>query len=196
MNGNQKFKLLFYANNQRAKNNLVPIYCRIYLNGRRAEFSTPHKVEVKHWNSKTQKMRAVAPNALLINTYQDNVRNALNQLFLKSVASEEMLAAKELKSRFLGKDEGAIKQKGLIEVIEYHNFKMQELVDADKVVKSTLKKYKTTLNKVKAFLRNEYQIKKIPLEELKYRFITDFEHYLLAKEKLISTPFTKALRSI
>lgn len=59
MNINQKMNLLFYPNKQRTKNNKTPVYVRIYIDGMRAEFTTPHLIEEKNWDSKHGKVKPV-----------------------------------------------------------------------------------------------------------------------------------------
>ncbi len=46
------FSILFWIYSKRAKNNQTDIYVRVTVNGKRANISLKHKVDVKKWDSK------------------------------------------------------------------------------------------------------------------------------------------------
>lgn len=196
MNANQKMNLLFYLNKQRTKDGLTTLYLRIYVDGARAELSTPHRIDSKHWSKASMKMKTRDRHALLVNAYIDQVKSQINNHFLLAVASNTLITAKEIKSKYLGKDIKVVTQISLIEAIEYHNIKMKELVAVEQVVPKTLAKYETTKNKVVAFLKHKYRAKDKPLQELRLSFITEFEHYLLTAEKLNSNTASKYIKNI
>lgn len=51
------FKLLFWVNASRAKNNQVSVYARITVNGKRTNISLQRKVVLSEWNSNKGRVR-------------------------------------------------------------------------------------------------------------------------------------------
>ena len=55
---NAKISVLFYAKKSKTKSNLrVPIYLRITVNGKRAEFATGKDVEISKWSSAQNRLK-------------------------------------------------------------------------------------------------------------------------------------------
>uniref|UniRef100_UPI0037427170 phage integrase SAM-like domain-containing protein n=1 Tax=Sunxiuqinia indica TaxID=2692584 RepID=UPI0037427170 len=91
----------------------------------------------------------------------------------------EEVTAQHLKNKFLGISED---RRMLIEVFEYHNHQLKEL-EGTSYASATIKRYTTTLDHIKAFLVFKYKLNDIPLNRLKYSFITDLEHYFKVTRK-------------
>ena len=51
------FSVLFWIYTKRAQNNQTNIYARIPVNGKKVNISLKHKVDVKTWNPKSQKLK-------------------------------------------------------------------------------------------------------------------------------------------
>ena len=69
---NAKVSILFYAKKSKAKNNSrVPIYLRITVNGKRAEFSTGKDVEISKWSSAQNRLKGNSEEARALNKYLD-----------------------------------------------------------------------------------------------------------------------------
>ena len=183
MKNNQKFSILIWLNKPKAKEGRYPLYIRISVDGQKAAIATRHYINPRHWDAKLNRLQANAPNSHVINAYLDRVVNNIQQEFLTCAARGQMISASELKSSFLGINPKS-EEKTFLEVIEYHNLKMEELVKVGRVVKSTWGKYIITKNKVQTFLKKKYKVKDLPLAEVGFKFITDFEHYMLTVEKL------------
>ncbi|WP_321285815.1 phage integrase SAM-like domain-containing protein [uncultured Sunxiuqinia sp.] len=86
----------------------------------------------------------------------------------------------------------------LIEVFEYHNHQLKEL-EGINFASATVKRYKTTLDHIKAFLVFKYKINDIPLNRIKYSFITDLEHYFKVNRKCnhnITIKYIKNFRKV
>lgn len=184
MNTTQKLKVSFYPYLQQAKSGQAPLYCKITIDGARAQFSTPHKVNPKFWDKKS--MRLTGANALhrVINAYIDQVRSDLNNHFLKVAVSNKLISAKELKALYLGIEIEQPKKKTLCDAFDYHIAKQEEKFKAKLIHKNTWLRYKVTKSKAIDFMKRRYHLDDMPLDELKYSFITEFEHYLITKDKL------------
>ena len=197
METKQKFHLLVYPNKQRVKDGLCALYVRVYIDGKRSEFATSHYISEKNWDSIKMRALPVDKNATLLNAYFENVKSNFNKLFIAAAANGELISAQELRNRFLGKEvEDKPTHKTILEAFDYHNIKIEEQVKIGKVVPKTLTRYKITKNKVKAFMKHQYKKADMPLPELRLRFVTEFEHYLLTIDKLQSNTAHKYIKNL
>jgi len=195
MKNNQKFSTLVWLNKPKEKEGRFPLYIRINVDGRKAAIATRHYINPKQWDSRLSRLKLNAPNSAVINAYIDRALNNIQQEFLKCAAIGKMTTSKELKDSFLG-IEPKTQEKTFLEVIEYHNLKMEELVKVDRVVKSTWGKYLITKKKVATFLKEKYNVNDLQLSEVGFKFITDFEHYMLTTQKLHTNTAHKNIKNL
>ena len=195
METNQKLNVLFYLNKQRTKDGETPIYARIYVDGKKSEFNTNHKIRISDWNTTTKRVKSTARNALLINTYLEEVKNQITKLFLLATTTGEPVNSVTLKNRLLGKTE-ASKEKTICDAFDYHNTKMAEMVESGKVTRKTLLRYKSSKKKLIKFMKREYNVSDKPLKELRLSYITEFDHYLLTVENLQSNTAHKIIKTV
>jgi len=197
METKQKFHLLFYPNKQREKNGRCPLYVRIYVDSKRSEFATSHSISEKNWDPKKMRVLSTEKNYMLYNSYMENVKAQFNKLFLAAAAMGEMLTANQLRNRFLGREEKPESlEKTILDAFNYHNTKMEEQVRIGKVVKKTYVRYTITKNKVLAFIKHQYKKDNMNLKDMRFRFITEFEHYLLTVDKLQSNTAHKYIKNL
>ncbi|MEZ4888982.1 MAG: site-specific integrase [Crocinitomicaceae bacterium] len=196
MNANQKFKILFWLYNQKAKGGKSPLYVRIYVDQKKTEIATKHFIPKACWDSKTGKCKSAYKHAQLLNAYIEKTRNDLNQIFLGFSSMGKSVEPKDIKNKFLGVENEQPKQKTILEAFDYHNLKLSEQVKIGKVVAKTYTRYIITKNKVLAFMQHQYKTDNMPLPEMRLRFVTEFEHYLLTVDKLQSNTAHKYIKNL
>lgn len=197
MNVSQKISFLFYPNKQRIKEKLAPIYVRIYVDGVRAEFASPHSIPLSAWDNVNLRVKNTHQAALIINNYLDKTRSDLQHLFLVETLKRGIVSSKEIRDIYLGKSDGVVeKQKTLLQAIDYHNLKMAEKVKVGKIAPKTLSRYFITRNKVERFMKLNYKSNDRKLNEIKLSFVTEFEHYLLTVEKMQSNTAYKYIKNL
>jgi site-specific recombinase XerD len=199
MKRNQKFHVWFWLNHRRQKSGLSTLYLRIIIDGARAEIATTHYIKKEHWSEVQGRMKNSAPNNIQINGYIDFSRNELKKLFLNHASDGKEIKANELKNIFLGKDkieEEKPKQKTICEAFDYHNLKMADIVKIGKVSPKTLLRYEITKNKVVAFMKHTYKVEDKALPEMRLRFVTEFEHFLLTVQKIQSNTAHKYIKNL
>lgn len=198
METKQKFHLLFYPNKQREKNGLCPLYVRIYVDSKRSEYATSHFISERNWDPKKMRVLSTEKNYTLLNAYLENTKAKFNKIFLAAAAQGEMISAKDLRNRVLGrKDESEESlEKTIADAFDYHNTKMGEQVRIGKVVPKTHLRYKITKNKVLDFIKHQYKKDNMNLKDMRYRFITEFEHYLLTFDNLQSNTAHKYIKNL
>lgn len=198
MNSNQKISFLFYPNKQRMKENLAPIYVRIYIDGIRAEFASHHAVPLNVWDSKNCKVKNTYKSAMIINSFLDKTKSDLQHLFVIETTKNGMISSKDLRDLYLNKPqkESTPQHKTILQAFDYHNLKMAETVKVGKIVPKTLTRYHITRNKVANFIKLHFKAADKPLPEMRLSFVTEFEHYLLTVEKIQSNTAHKYIKNL
>lgn len=174
----------------------APIYVRITIDGCRSQFSLSRKIEPTKWLPKAGIAKGTSEEARTLNNYIAHVRGELLKHFNALVTQHEEVTPEMVRNSYLGIVEKPKPQKTLLQAFDYHNFRFKEKADAGYLSPKTLEKYVTTLGKVVEFLKHEYQLPDIPLTDLKLRFVTEFEHFLLTNQKLQTNTATKYIKNL
>lgn len=196
MSRNQKFNVHFFLNKRRKKDEKTQLYIRIIVDQKRAEIATTYYIPISAWSDKTRKVKISYPKATFINGYIDRVTNEITQIFIKESSQSDGITSISIKEKYLGLNNHEIKLKTILEAFNYHNTKMEEQVKIGQVVKKTHSRYVITKNKVKDFMKYQYKTKDMPLPDLRLRFVTEFEHYLLTKGKLQTNTAHKYIKNL
>lgn len=170
----QNYSLLFWLNTSRMQLGKAAIYCRITVNGKRAELSVKRFVDPEKWIKTAGMVKGSSEEARIINNQLDIIRTSIYRIYVEQTSMGKFITSDLLKNQFLGNTE---KEKTFLEAFKYHNDQMKELIGSD-VVKSTHTKFVTVYKKCSEFLKKRYKRSDIYLKELDYKFITDFEHHL------------------
>jgi len=161
------------------KHGEAPIYMRLSIDQGRAEIATGRYINPLSWNGKLNKAFPKKKGGTQINQFLDVLKNGIFEHHTAMVKKGEHITAKTLKNRFLGIEEN---KRTLLEVFEYHNKQISELSGIS-YSPATIQRYVTTLDHMKNFIRHQYKLDDIALNQLKYAFITDLEHYFRTVRK-------------
>lgn len=195
MNQKQKLRVSNRLNLQREKEGKHPIYIRIYVDSKKSEIFSDYWIKASEWNSNQRMVKTNNPRADLINAFLKKLHTSIETDFYELRAQNQNTTALILKERYLGID-SAPSHKSILDAFDYHNTKMEEQVKIGKVVKKTHERYIITKNKVKVFMKHQYKLKDMPLPDLRLRYVTEFEHYLLTKDKLQSNTAHKYIKNL
>ena len=143
---------------------------RFSIDNERVEISTGRSINPQDWDSKLNKAITKKKGAGQLNKFLEVLKNSIYDHHTEMVKNGEIISAKKLKVRFLGIEEN---KKTLLQVFEYYNQQIKELQGIS-YAEATVKRYITTLDHVKRFLKHQYNLSDIPLTRLKYAFIIDF----------------------
>ena len=189
----KKINLLFWLyKSKENQQGLCPLYLRITVQGQRKNLATPFGIPLTCWDNKKQKVKGKYELADCINNYIDLVKVQVHQLQNSSNLTRKQLTPLFIKQSLLGQNPD---KKTLLEVVNYHNAKLKELVGKDVSI-GTYKRYEVTRRKLQLFIRDVYSQDDILLEEIKYKFITDFEFYLKTKFKIDQNTAIKYLKQL
>jgi site-specific recombinase XerD len=131
--------------------------------------------------------------ARTLNNHINYIRGELQKHYNLLVSQNQHVTADMVRSAYLGIHE---EKKTLLQALDYHNLKFGEKADSGYLSPETLKKYQTTRVKLIEYLNHQYKVSDIALEDLNLAFATNFEHFLLTKQKLHCNTAMKYIKNL
>lgn len=169
------FRVLFYLKrNAPKKNGLVPVMCRITVNGKISQFSCKLDVEEKLWSVSLGRMSGRSIVAQEANRMLDKIRVGINKAYQEIMDRDGYVSAEKVRNAFLGMGQN---HKTLLAVFRQHNEDYAKQVGKMKSQRSYWK-YCTVYKHLEEFIKHRYKVSDIALRELSPAFITDFELFL------------------
>jgi integrase len=171
------FKILFFLKRDKQKTNgMMPLFCRITVDGQEARFGMKCDVNPKHWDVKTGMATGRTAEAVKVNTLVDNTKAAIFKVYREMQERDNYVNAEKIKNSFLGVEQ---KNQTLLELFDLHDKERKEQIGFS-VCEGTIKKYSVTRGYVADFLDFKYNLKDIPVKEVNKQFINNFEIYLFS----------------
>jgi hypothetical protein len=133
-------------------NGEAPIYLRITINGERAEISTNRRINPAMWDKASERVVGRSESARVINSSLNNLVGKVEKYFSGLDAKDEMISVHQIISELKGKSQN---QMTLIKAYDFHINKIEELIGIDYAA-NTIKRYKSSLNGLKAFILHKY----------------------------------------
>lgn len=164
------FTVIFFTRKSRSNPDLLTIYARITVDGKRSEISLKRSIAAIQWDANNNRVRGNTAKIRVLNAYLDQVYTKLLQCHKELLEEDKIISSETIKSRYLGEDD---KSKTLKELIKYHNDNMIHILKS-----GTMKNYYTTERYLQQFLKKKIRANDIYLKQLNFKFITDFEQYL------------------
>lgn len=169
------FKILFYLKrNAPKKNGLIPVMCRITVNGKVSQFSCKLDVEEKLWNVELGRMSGRSLVAQEANRMLDKIRVGINKAYQEICDRDSYVTAEKVRNVFLGM---GMNHETLLAVFRQHNEDYAKQVGKIKSQRSYWK-YCIVYKHLSEFIKQRYKVSDIALKELTPAFITDFELFL------------------
>ncbi len=168
------FNILFYINRSKEKNGLVPVLCRITVNGSIAQFSCKLRVPVSIWDPHAGRVigkSAVANNA---NSILDGIRARIVTSFHQLASLGLQRSASKLKAMTIGREPNKVT---LLELLDKQTEIIASRVGKDRAM-ATLSKYRIVRRHVEEFIAKTYHEKDFPVEDLNEAFIRKYCIYL------------------
>ena len=155
------FKVLFYLKrNAPKKNGLIPVMCRITVNGKIAQFSCKLDVEEKSWNVKSGRVSGRSIVAQEANRMLDKIRVGINRAYQQISDRDNYVTAEKVRNAYLGLGMNHETQVGKLKSLRSYW------------------KYCVVYKHLAEFVEKRYKASGIALKELTPAFITDFELFL------------------
>ncbi|HVU94851.1 MAG TPA: site-specific integrase [Puia sp.] len=185
------FSILVWILRYRLKNGKAPLSIRVTVNGERAEIPANRDVSPALWDSKAQRMKGNSEEAKSINAHLETIKGSLRMHESRLIALGKTVTAELLKNEYLGLRRD---RHTLCTAFEVYVNRVTEKMKSGHKAPATLDKYSYTFDKIKAFLKHQYKVSDLYLEDIKRSFIHDFEHYLFTEEHLQNNTVMKYLR--
>lgn len=161
------------------KDNYVPIYARITVNGKRADLGIKRYVLEHHWCCTSRKVLKKAPEAKKLNDYLDFVHKKIVDSHKQLCFENNLITAQSIKIRYLGLDR---KIQTIQELITFHRKN-----DLLKLEEGTVKNYTATEKYLCSYLKKSFKQHDISLKIVDYSFVVGFENFLNSCKPLIKS---------
>lgn len=189
-----KIKVLFFLyKNKRNKQNKAPIYCRLTLDKKRRHFSTGFFIPLDDWNVTTHSVRESNNLANPINTKLSILERKIMEITLKYEVNERGYTIDGIWNEINGKAKDNIK--GLLQAFDIHNNNMELLVGKSHSM-TTVKKFKSIRKQLKEFIQFKYKQDDILLSNIKMKFLTDFEYYMITEKEMKQISINKTIQRL
>jgi site-specific recombinase XerD len=175
-----KMSILFYGKKSRKNNdNLLPIYLRVTIEGKRFEVTTNRCVESFKWQAKAEKVKGNTDEARSINSYFDLLKHKIYNYQREILKEDKAFCVENLRQKWFGITE---QKRMLIEIFQHHNDQMKALI-GNEFSKATYIRYQTTMGHTQGFLQWKYKVNDIEIKKLNFEFISDFEFWFKSVRK-------------
>lgn len=172
------FSILFYLKKSKVNyNNEAPIYLRITVDGKRAEYSIKRRIDIKKWNISANKGIGRNEKIRVLNEYINMITSKVYKIHKDLIEDSNEISATSIKNILTG---STTKTKSIIEIFEYHN-KQLKVLEGKQYASATVKRYDTALKHVKRFINYNFNVNDVSIIKVDHKFITDFEFYLKSK---------------
>ncbi|WP_162055591.1 site-specific integrase [Pontibacter pamirensis] len=170
-----KISILFYGKKSRTtSDNLLPIYLRVTINGKRFETCTNRNVVPGKWSVEAGRVKGNTEEGRRINSYLDLLRSKVYAYQQELLQEGKPVTTETLRDKWLGVEEKPVM---LLEVFQKHNEQVEQLVGKD-FAPGTLERYKTSLLHTLNFIKWKYKAEDIDVKRLDFGFISDYEFWL------------------
>ena len=165
-------KTLFYIINKKLnKKGLLPIYCRITINGRRSEISTGIWIKPDQWHNES--LLETNTENIPINSTLSKIKNDIQGLYYELIYKEKPVTAEIIKNLYTG---STIKNHTFLQLMDEHIEHKQKTISEY----NTLKSYRNRRNLIIEFLEKTKQKTLLP-EDFTLKVGEKYQHHLLAK---------------
>lgn len=197
MKKQETFTIRFFARKSRgAKQDQSPILLRITVNSSRVEISLGKSVPDVIWHEKLQKCKGQTKEARQINEFLELITFKVNEIRHHLIIEGKEITAELIKSRYKGlPDPGEIHKPTILELYEIHNEKLKELVDID-VAEATYKRHNTSRRHIETFIEYQYGQEDLDLDQIDYKFLSDYEHYFKTVRKCNHNSTMKYIKNL
>ena len=130
------FNVIFHLRNEREKHELLPIYARITINGKRIELSSKQMMNPNHWNERRGMAKPLHDDYRKLNNYLEQLKSSYFGCYREMALQKKLITAETFKREYFGIEED---EHTLFKLMNYHNVDMKETLSW-----GTMKNYFTT----------------------------------------------------
>ncbi len=173
--GRKTFSVLFFIKRSKLlKNGEAPVCMRITVNGCMVDILVKRSCPVNLWNQAKECSRGKDRMSVELNRYLEITRSHVHRIYRELETAGKSISADLIRKLYYGGDE---ENKTLLHVFGEHNAQCRKLIGKDFVSK-TVQRYETTTRYLSEFIRKEYRVSDIALNDLESDFISRFDAFL------------------
>ena len=198
----QKLSILLWLNRSKIKNDKsIPIYARITIEGDRDEISTGKLVKEEDWDNESKQVRKTDPNYREVNSKLLQIKAVLDRHFTILQAQHEFISPLMLKNVYnnlpLHHPKGQPRPKfketpTLLMAADQVIANFEKMVEKKLRSPQSLRQWRSTRNKIADFIKSEYRMTDLKLENIQSSFATKFYNYLtIEREKVLQEASAK-----
>jgi integrase len=185
--------ILYHIRKAKGKSDgLGGIYCRITVNGTRAEMSISRKVPIDRWDAISERVKGVSANAHETNELIRSIENSIWDKQREFLKQGVYFTAADLRDAYLGKNQS---YKKLLELFKEHNDKIFRLIRTGEYALGTYKRYDTVYNHIYEYIKLNYKCSDMPIKDIDYRFIEGFAFFLKSEKSCANNTALKYIRN-
>ncbi len=192
MNQHSDLYVLFWIKKSRLNNGKGHIYARVKIDGLRAEISTLIEIPITEWDSRSQFVKPSFSKAFEVNRKLIEINQKLTLCKNVLQYNGKPVTLEGIKAEYYRVAE---KPRMFLEIVKQHIDDIEKLIGKDYVITSW-RKYRTMYNLLCSFVKWKFRANDIPLDSLKYSFITDFEFYLKTEKSINPSTNPKYLKNL
>jgi len=197
MNLNQKFAILFWLKKDKTnKLGLAPIWTRITIDGKRAEFSTNKQIYPKFWDAENNVALKEFSDAKPLNDFLTLIKADLLRHYNILLSTKDIVTADDVKNNYKGVKE---LKKTFLDLFRQYLQQLSERKEIEDLSEGRHKRFEILKGKCEDFVRYKFKRSDVLLEEMKLNFIVEFEHYLRTVQKIghnTSMKYAKDLKQV
>jgi len=167
----------FLCKKTKEKNNILPIYVRITVDGKRTIIAIKKDIHRDNWNFGKGMAKPKTDDLKRLNTNLEQIRSRLVECYHELQIKKQLITPEAIKSKFLGTEE---KEHSLINIFDYHNEQMKNILEW-----GTMKNYYTTKSYFQLYLKDTYHTQDIYLSLLNYKFIAGYQKFMKEHKPLL-----------
>jgi site-specific recombinase XerD len=172
--------ILFYVRKSRPNPlGQIPIYLRVTVAGQRFDAASGRFIEMERWSQSAGRATSNSKESKELNEYLDVLRAKAFDIQKKLITHGLEVNADVFARHWLGVKE---KPRMLLEIFEHHNKQVEELI-GQQYSRATFKRYETSLDHTRNFIKEYFNQTDLAITQIKYQFITDYEFWLKTKRK-------------
>ena len=178
------FKVLFYVNGSKEKNDIVPIVGRVTINGTVVQFSCKQSIPKSLWDvkgnkvkgnkAKGNKAKGKSREARDINLALDNIKAQIIKHYQRISDREAFVTAEMVRNAYQGIGS---EYETLLKAFDRENVVFKKRVGKDRTM-ATYRSRVVARNYVAAFIKSFYKRTDMAMPELTPDFIKEFAAYL------------------
>jgi integrase len=177
-----KMTVLFIGKKSRTtKQDLLPIYLRATIKGKRFEAATHHHVKPSEWEPSAGKVKGRSSSAMETNMALDLIKKQVYDYKEQIISEARDFTVSALREKWFGEDRDS---RTLLGVFRSSILELEKLVAKGRYKRSTLTKYRTTEKHLTSFIAWRDRGKDILLQDLRMDFAKHFEFYVQTEKNL------------